>query len=111
MLRYDIAVPLVYGRVPIEGVKLVPTNRALNGTVIGKDSPILTGDFGLVDLNWGSLLPLIELGAPVTALPVFSKRKPVYQYVFVRSDSGINSPKDLEGRRVWCSLTGSCIGM
>jgi 4,5-dihydroxyphthalate decarboxylase len=36
----------------------------------------------------------------VIALPVFSKRKGAYQFIFVRTDRGINSPKDLEGKRV-----------
>ena len=33
-------------------------------------------------------------------LPVFSKRKPVYQLIFTHADSPIRSPKDLEGERV-----------
>lgn len=33
-------------------------------------------------------------------LPVFPKRKPAYQYIFCRTDAGIHSPKDLEGKKV-----------
>lgn len=110
-LRYDMTLPLVDGRVPIEGVKLSASRSAPGGTMIGKDSPILTGDFGLVDLNIGNLLPLVEAGHELVALPVFSKRKPVYGFVFTRADAGIKTPKDLEGRRVWSSLTGSAIGI
>ena len=39
-------------------------------------------------------------GGRSSALPVFSKRKPVYQLIFTHADSGIYSPKDLEGKKV-----------
>ena len=34
----------------------------------------------------------------MVCLPVFNKRKPVYNFLWVRADRGIDSPKDLEGR-------------
>jgi 4,5-dihydroxyphthalate decarboxylase len=110
-LRYDITMPLVDGRVPIEGVKLVVDSSAPNGTVMNADGPLATGAFGLVDLNMGNLLPAIEAGWEMIALPVFSKRKPVYTFVFTRAEAGINTPKDLEGKRVFSTLTGSAIGI
>jgi 4,5-dihydroxyphthalate decarboxylase len=58
------------------------------------------GEFGLCDLNIGYWLPAIEAGWEIVALPVFSKRKPVFQLIFTHADSGIQSPKDLEGKRV-----------
>ncbi len=42
----------------------------------------------------------IEAGWELIGLPVFSKRKPVYTFLFCRADRGINSPKDLEGKRI-----------
>ncbi|MPZ13083.1 MAG: hypothetical protein GEU73_01425 [Chloroflexi bacterium] len=110
-MRYDITLPFVEGRVPIDGVTLVSGPSPGGGTAIPADSPLVTGAFGIADYNIGNLLPAVELGYEVVALPVFSKRKPVYTYVFTRSDSGINTPKDLEGRKVWSSLTGSAIGI
>ena len=110
-MRYEITMPLMEGRVPIEGVRLVPSQSAPNGTNVTPDGPVRSGDFGLVDLNWGNFLPAIEAGWEVTGLPVFSKRKPVYAFAFCRSDAGINSPKDLEGKRVLSSITGSAIGI
>src|SRR5439155_3739056 len=71
-----------------------------NGTMIPPNSPIISGDFGLVDLNVGNWLGAIEAGWELIALPVFSKRKPVYEYVFCRSDRDIEAPKDLEGKRI-----------
>jgi 4,5-dihydroxyphthalate decarboxylase len=98
-MRYDIMQPLLEGRVEIPGVTLKPA-AGPGGTIIGKDSPIPTGDFGLVDLNLGNLLPGIEAGWEIVALPVFSKRKHVYTYIFCRADAGIRTPKDLEGKRI-----------
>ena len=98
-MRYDIVQPLLEGRVEIPGVTLKPS-AGPGGTIIGKDSPIPTGDFGLVDLNMGNLLPGIEAGWEIVALPVLSKRKHVYTYIFCRADAGIKTPKDLEGKRI-----------
>jgi 4,5-dihydroxyphthalate decarboxylase len=110
-LRYDITMPLIEGRVPIEGVKLVPNRAAPNGTVFGQDSPHKTGDFGLVDLNMANWMPAIEAGWELVGLPVFPKRKHLYTYLFCRADSGIATPKDLEGRRVLSSITSSAVGI
>jgi 4,5-dihydroxyphthalate decarboxylase len=99
-MRYDITMPLLDGRVQVEGVKLIPTRSAPNGTNVRADGPFVTGDFGIVDMNVANWLPSIEVGWEVVGLPIFSKRKPVYEYLWVRSDRGINTPKDLEGKRV-----------
>src|SRR5438105_136281 len=97
-MTYDIMRPFLEGRVPIDGVTL-KTGPA--PVMVYKDEPTLReGNFGLADLNLGYWPQAIEHGWEVTALPVFSKRKGAYQFIFVRSDRGINSPKDLEGKRV-----------
>src|SRR5579871_2408619 len=99
IMRYDITMPLLEGRIPIEGVKPKPVPSA--NTMVFRDVPALReGNFGLCDLNLGYLLPAIDAGWEIAALPVFSKRKPSYQYIFCRADQGIESPKDLEGKRV-----------
>jgi 4,5-dihydroxyphthalate decarboxylase len=110
-MRYEITMPLMEGRVPIDGVRLVPSQSAPNGTNVTPDGPVASGDFGLVDLNWGNFLPAIESGWEVVGLPVFSKRKPVYGFVFCRADARIASPRDLEGKRVLSSISGSAIGI
>jgi 4,5-dihydroxyphthalate decarboxylase len=98
VMRYDITMPILEGRVVIEGVKLKPVKSA---SMINKEDPKMKGgDFGLCDLNIGYWLPAIEAGWEIVGLPVFSKRKPVYQLIFTHVDSGIQSPKDLEGKKV-----------
>jgi 4,5-dihydroxyphthalate decarboxylase len=97
-MTYDIMRPLLENRVPIEGVSLKIGQAPV---MIYKDEPTLReGDFGLADLNLGYWPQAIDAGWEVIALPVFSKRKGAYQFIFVRTDRGINSPKDLEGKRV-----------
>lgn len=97
-MRYDITLPLLQGRVEIEGVKLKPVKSS---SMVFSDNPELReGNFGLCDLNIGYLLPAIEAGWEITALPVFSKRKTAYQFVFCRTDRGIQTPKDLEGKTI-----------
>ena len=98
VMRYDITLPLLEGRVPIDGVQL---KAVKSSSMINKEDPkIKSGDFGLMDLNIGYFLPAIEAGWEIIGLPVFSKRKPVYQLIFCHADAGIRSPKDLEGKRI-----------
>src|SRR6186997_3512058 len=69
--------------------------------MINKEEPELRdGDFGLMDLNIGYFLPAVEAGWQIVGLPIFSKRKPVYQLIFCHVDSGIRAPKDLAGKRI-----------
>ena len=98
VMRYDITMPILDGRVTIEGVTLKPVKSS--SMINQEDSTMKTGEFGLCDLNIGYWLPAIEAGWEIVGLPVFSKRKPVYQLIFAHADSGIRAPKDLEGKRV-----------
>jgi 4,5-dihydroxyphthalate decarboxylase len=98
VMRYDITMPLLEGRVPIDGVALKPVKSS---SMINKEDPKMkAGDFGLCDFNIGYFLPAIEAGWEITGLPVFSKRKPVYQLIFCHADAKIESPKDLKGKRI-----------
>ena len=97
-MRYDHTMPLLDGRVEIPGVEIVPGPTP---AMVTKDIPSLrTGEFGLCDLNTGYWLSAIEAGWELIGLPLFIKRKPVYQYLFCRADAGIDRPKDLEGKRI-----------
>jgi 4,5-dihydroxyphthalate decarboxylase len=95
--RYDIIQPLLQGRATIDGVTLRPSGPAdLAGFF---DQPRFKhGDFGLLDINMGDVVPAIDAGWDMRCLPVFIKRKPVYNYLWVRADRGIDAPKDLEGK-------------
>lgn len=97
-MRYDITLPIVDGRVTIPGVRL--TSSPISSMINRLDSPMASGDFGLADLNLGYLLPALEAGWELIGLPIFTKRKPVYPMIFCRADRGIESPRDLAGKRV-----------
>ncbi|HEV7665519.1 MAG TPA: ABC transporter substrate-binding protein [Chloroflexota bacterium] len=97
--RYDIIQPLLQGRATIEGASLRPSGP--NDLAGFFDNPkFKSGDFGLLDINMGDVVPAIDAGWDMSCLPVFIKRKPVYNYLWVRADRGINTPKDLEGKTV-----------
>ena len=98
LMRYDITMPLLEGRVPVEGVTFKPVKSS---SMINKEDPkVQAGEFGLMDLNIGYFLPAIEAGWEIIGLPVFSKRKPAYQLIFCHADANINAPKDLQGKRI-----------
>ncbi|HZA54244.1 MAG TPA: ABC transporter substrate-binding protein [Candidatus Udaeobacter sp.] len=98
IMRYDITMPLLEGRVGVDGVKLKPVKSS---SMINQEDPKMkAGEFGLCDLNIGYFLPAIEAGWEIIGLPVFSKRKPVYQLIFCHAESGIRSPKDLQGKKI-----------
>ena len=98
VMRYDVTMPLLEGRVPIDGVKLKPVKSS---SMINKEDPKLrAGEFGLLDLNIGYFLPAIEAGWELIGLPIFSKRKPVFQLIFCHADAAIHEPKDLAGKRI-----------
>jgi 4,5-dihydroxyphthalate decarboxylase len=97
-MRYDITMPLLEGRVQVDGVTLKPVRTS---SMINREEPKLkAGEFGLLDLNLGYFLPAVEAGWAIVGLPVFSKRKPVYQLLFCNSDSGIGCAADLAGKRI-----------
>ncbi len=95
--RYEQILPLMAGRVNIDGVTLVPSAPMEACGYYAKDK-FKNGEFGLVDTNIGDIVPAIDSGWKITCLPVFIKRKPHWNYCWVRTDRGINNPKDLEGK-------------
>lgn len=98
LLRYDITMPLFDGRVAIEGIEFKPFKSS---PMVFTDIPqIREGNFDFWELNMGYFNSAFELGWELIGLPIFPKRKPVYQFIFCRTDSGIKSPKELEGKKI-----------
>ena len=58
------------------------------------------GDFDVSEMSFSSLIKAIARGDDLIATPVFPRRLFSQNHIFVNSDSGIDTPKDLEGRRV-----------
>ncbi|NIO06884.1 MAG: ABC transporter substrate-binding protein [Deltaproteobacteria bacterium] len=57
-------------------------------------------DFDASELSLSSYLIGKTNGKPLIAIPVFPARAFRHSYIFINTKSGINEPKDLEGKRV-----------
>jgi 4,5-dihydroxyphthalate decarboxylase len=95
--RYDILQPMLQGRAGLEGLRICPSGPLEMAGFFDKPK-FKTGDFDLLDINMGDVIPAIDAGWDLRLLPVFIKRKPVFNYLWVRADRGIDTPKDLEGK-------------
>lgn len=101
--RYDIVLPLVQGRVQIDGATLDEARLGQRAEPL-TDPRFRDGDFHLVDANLAHhVIPSIDAGWGMVCLPVVVKRQAVLSYFWVRADRGIDSPKDLEGKTI-CTL-------
>lgn len=96
---YDRTQPLVDGRVSPDGIEFIPFTYK---------SPerhrrmLKHREFDVCELSLASYLASVEEedDYEFTAIPVFPHRKFRHGYFFVHADAGIESPKDLEGKRV-----------
>jgi 4,5-dihydroxyphthalate decarboxylase len=64
---------------------------------------LLQGIFDAAEIPLARYVFLKEQGEPLTSIPVFPDRLFTHQYAYVRTDSDINSPADLRGKRVLVS--------
>ena len=68
-------------------------------------------EWDVSELSFGKYISLTSQGnAPMVAIPVFPSRVHRHSAIYVRSDRGIRTPKDLEGMRVgipeWAQTAG-----
>jgi 4,5-dihydroxyphthalate decarboxylase len=108
--RYDILQPLLQGRVKVPGIALKPSGL-MDSARFFDDARFRQGDFGILDTNWGDVLQQLEAGGDFRCLPVFIKRKPVHAFMWVRTDRGIDAPKDLEGKTIGTGAYRSAISI
>ena len=97
--RYDRTLPLLDGRVKAEGIDLevihVP-NNALRDTGILKGEP--PWDFW--ESGQCAYFMAKAQNAPITGIPVFTRRMFPHSRMFINTEAGIRSPVDLRGRRI-----------
>jgi NMT1/THI5 like protein len=95
--NYGLTKPLkdgaVKARVPLDYVAVEPITAAMRRMVRGLD-------FDICEMAFTTYLCAKALGKPITAIPVFLTRNFHHWAAFAHVESGIKSPKDLEGRRV-----------
>jgi 4,5-dihydroxyphthalate decarboxylase len=93
---YEIVRPLRDGHIHPEGIDL---------TVLSQDKERIFRldrrcECDVAEFNVIQYLKAAEAGEPLTALPVFLHRRFRHGSIYLRTDSGIHEPKDLEGRAV-----------
>jgi len=95
---FDRTQPLLDGRVTVEGFEVAWTSGELESLF---SRAFATAEFDVTELSFCNYLIAAARGdCPYVALPIFPTRCFRHHAIFVRSDRGIRTPKDLEGRRV-----------
>ena len=90
--------PILDGRVHADGIDLIPT--VLHPSEMFWRQ-LKFADFDISEMSFSSLLMAVSGGDDRwIGLPIFTTRKFFHTEILVRKDSGIESPKDLKGRRV-----------
>jgi 4,5-dihydroxyphthalate decarboxylase len=92
--RFDRTAPLQGAILAPENVTVlfVPPRVSVEG--------ITSGVFDAAEMPLAHYAFLKDVGDPYTAIPVFTDRLFIQQYVYTRPDTGITSPGQLRGRRV-----------
>ena len=90
--------PIIEGRVPVEGIRLVPTSVHPSEMFWRQ---LRYGDFDVSEMSMSTLTILTAQGnRDWVGLPVYTMRKFFHNEIVVRRDSGITTPADLKGKRV-----------
>jgi 4,5-dihydroxyphthalate decarboxylase len=95
---YDRTRALQDGRVEVEGVELTYLPLRVEETFWRM---LRYQEFDACELSMGSYLIDVDTGSPrFIAIPVFPSRAFRHSCLFINTDSDINEPKDLIGKRV-----------
>ena len=90
--------PVIEGRVPFEGLRLVPTIVHPSEMFWRQ---LRYGDFDVSEMSLSTLTILTSKGnRDWVGLPIYTMRKFFHNEIVVRKDSGIETPADLKGKRV-----------
>ena len=95
---YDRTRALQDGRVRVEGVELTYLPLLVEETFWRM---LRYQEFDVAELSMGSYLMARDKGSPrFVAIPVFPSRAFRHSYIYVNTNSGIQEPKDLRGKRM-----------
>ena len=105
--HYDRHIPLFDGSVQTEGVDLqvleVGQSSPLKHGQDRHERMLQKGEFDICELSLSSYLIAKSRGMPFTAIPVFPRRLFSLSQMWVNVNAGINSPRDLIGKKVGLS--------
>ncbi|HET9731442.1 MAG TPA: ABC transporter substrate-binding protein [Acidimicrobiales bacterium] len=96
--EYDRTDALLSGRVAIKGAE--PVLLGISDAYQRHKRMLLHGEFDVAEVSLSSYLIAKDRGEPLVGIPVFPYRMFRHQFILVRSDSGIDRPEDLIGRRI-----------
>ena len=96
--NYDRTNPMIDGRIAIEGCDpsftILSPPEAFSRTYT-------TAEFDVTELSFSNYMTaLSENRSPYTAIPVFPSRTFRHGSIFTRTDRGITTPRDLEGKTI-----------
>jgi 4,5-dihydroxyphthalate decarboxylase len=95
---YDRALPVLDGRVPVEGFEIDPIT-APPGTLFPLS--VTTAPYDVTELSFASyLIQTSRDECAYIGLPIYLSRAFRHGAIYVRTDAGISKAKDLEGKRV-----------
>lgn len=105
--HYDRHLPLFDGSVQAEGVDLqvleVGQSSPLKHGQDRHERMLQNGEFDISELSLSSYLIAKSRSMPFTAIPVFPRRLFSLSQMWVNVNAGINSPRDLIGKKVGLS--------
>jgi 4,5-dihydroxyphthalate decarboxylase len=106
---YEHVREIAQGIVRADGITLTPLIFPSIEEITFRFTRALEWDVS--ELSFGKYIALTSQGAaPMVAIPVFPSRVHRHSAIYVRSDRGIKSPKDLEGKSVgipeWAQTAG-----
>jgi 4,5-dihydroxyphthalate decarboxylase len=95
---YDHVRDLTSGKIPVEGVDLLPLDLEIEEIF---HRLLSYGEFDVGELSMGMYTSLVSQGlGDYLAIPVFPIRSFRHSIIYVRTDAGITEPQDLIGKRV-----------
>jgi len=106
LAQHDINMPILDGTVKPEGFELDITSGTDDGAIhaLLRDDKVDAAEYG-----FATLVQDKANNVPFVAIPVFPNRKFRLSYIYVNAKAGINSARDLEGKRVGIpSWSNSC---
>lgn len=100
--EYDRTQALLDGRVGVAGAD--PVLLGMSDAFERHRRMLRFREFDAAELSMSSYLIAKDRGDPLVAIPVFPYRMFRHQFILVRTDVGIRTPQDLEGRRVGTAM-------
>jgi len=95
---YEIVRPMKEGTITPDGIDLTLVTKMDSSTRHWRF--LRNGEFDACELSCSYYLAARDKGLPIRAIPVFLHRRFRHGFIFINTNKGIRSPKDLIGKKV-----------